>query len=107
MAERNPVVVPPRITNKIVCPKCGHDEFGGRRIQGTVVRTCTKCNQQWSGGYGMTPAESDPTVPVRHDPYVPPIRVNLDSKGGVVEERKRPDAIPDFRKGAPITSGEE
>lgn len=107
MTERNPVVIPQKRFTKPACPKCGCEDFGGRRIQGTVVRTCLKCGQQWSGGYGMSPADPDPLVPERPNTFVPPLRVGTDSKGQTTEERKKQDLTPDFKKGAPIPTGEE
>ena len=112
MNERNPVIITDRPSTEPKCPKCGHTDFGGRRIQGTVVFTClnAECRNQWSGGFGMSPATPDPRVPTAPDVYTPPLTVVVDPRTNVVvgELRKRVDLTPDFRKGAPIPlEGEE
>lgn len=111
MAERNPVIITERISSTPKCPKCGSEKFSGRRIQGTAVFKCqnTECLNEWSGGFGMSPAVADPRVPVAPEVYTPPLRLNIEPRTGQVEEiRKKVDPTPDFRKGALIPpEGEE
>lgn len=107
--ERNPLFVPEVASKKPACPKCGDTEnFSGRRIQGTVVFTCSRCGNKWHGGLPQEPR--DPRVPYPADPSPPTVSYvqNVKSPTGVEEIRKRVDLRPDFRKGAPIKEdGEE
>lgn len=110
MVERNPVFIPATIQKGLVCPKCGSDKFEGRRIQNTIVRTCSNkdCRQEWAGGYGMSPAAQDPRVPVAPEIYQPALKFVADGKGQVEEIRRKVDPTPDFKKGALIPpDGEE
>lgn len=106
MTERNPL---PNMERKPVskgCPKCGHDNYDGRCIQGGVIRkTCLKCGFKWEGGLGQVP--DDPLHPMPPDPYVPPVQfVGIRAKDGaltgVEEIDRKVDTTQYFRKGAPI-----
>lgn len=118
--KRNPLIIPkdkpaPKTRG---CPKCGHDDFVGRNIQGTVTWTCKspECGNKWTGGFPNAPADPngptpliDPTRPIIpvNPADRPPVAFVKDAKGNVVERRQPTSTVPHFRKGVPIPSGEE
>lgn len=107
--DRNPVIIPKEEPKKRGCPKCGCEDFSGRRIGGAnVVFTCANkdCKQQWSGG--LPQVAIDPRLPHAPDPVPPPISYTKNDKGMVVEEVRAVPLTQEFRKGAPIPPpGEE
>jgi len=72
-----------------------------------VTFTCSECGNKWQGGLQRTPI--DPRVPqLPENPATrPTVQFVKDSKGQDVELRRRVSTTPDFKKGAPVPSGEE
>lgn len=106
--ERNPLFIPERQSKRLGCPKCGDAEnFNGRRVQGVVTFTCSKCGNKWHGGLPQEPWDSrQPTPPDSSPPLVQYV-ASPKSETGYTEIRKRPDSRPEFRKGAPVGEGDE
>lgn len=106
---RNPLFIPePAERRTKGCPKCGHPDFEGRRIQGVPTFTCKKaeCRNQWQGG--LPQEVVDPRVPMPPDRYVPPVRFEHKLRGeGFEEIDRRVNVQQEFRKGAPVPEGEE
>lgn len=113
---KNPTFIPSReSTRRRGCPKCGHEDFDGRRIQGgSVVFTCQnkECRNKWSGGLPQAPAGPlDPVLPenprqrphVSFDPFIDPKTKELQFR----EESRAPDQSQVFRRGALIPDDEE
>ncbi len=108
--EKNRLIIPKRESRARVCPACGCDRYSGRNVGGTVTFTCQNdlCRNKWQGGLGTATPE---------DPLVPP-PVVLDKQSiEFVQNPKRTEGYeeimhpspktPDFRRGAPITEGED
>jgi hypothetical protein len=106
---RNPLIIPETSGRRRGCPKCGHPDYSGRRVMGVVTFRCKKvdCLHEWYGGLPQEP--SDPRIP--HPPINPTDRPTSDflrdEKGEFREVRRRPNLTPEFKKGAPIPSGED
>jgi hypothetical protein len=109
MQDNNKFIIPEDVKTKRGCPKCGCPDFVGRNVMGVVTWTCknSECGNKWSGGLPQVPL--DPTKP--HPPVDPADRPTLefvkDGKGQMHELRRSPNPTQDFRKGAPIPTGEE
>lgn len=108
---RNPFIIPEsKPLPRRGCPKCGGVDYSGDMYSGVAKFKCRLCGEQWMGGTGMQPA--DPTVPM--PPQNPKDSPNVDFKKTkehgdkpVPYTLKRPDLTTDFRKGAPVPSGED
>jgi hypothetical protein len=108
--DRNPLIIPEATPAKRKgCPACGHNEFLGRRVGGVITWTCRSptCGNKWQGG--LPQEEMDPREPrPPEDPRSkPPVTFEKDSKGQMVEQRRPVNLTQEFRKGAPVPSGEE
>ena len=106
--ERNPLFVPKLEPKTLVCPKCEKADYTGRNVQGVIHRTCRLCGHKWEGGLPQLP--QDPRIPMIPERYVPPVMFekSLDARNpNPIEVRRRVDATPEFRKGAPIPDRDE
>lgn len=110
--SRNPIIMPAPTVKRVGCPKCGHPDFDGRRIQGTLTFTCKnkECRNQWQGG--LPTFQQDPTKPMPPTSHTPDVQfLEIRSKDGSVlshEEIRRPQSTTQaFRRGAPVPDGED
>ena len=71
--------------------------------------TCTKeaCGNKWQGGLPQEPIDPRLPRPPENPKDLPPVRFERDSKGQFQEHRRAVNTTPEFKKGAPIPSGEE
>lgn len=108
MSTRNPTFIPTKLSTKRSCPKCGCEDFNGFAVSGLCTFICknTKCGNRWQGGRGVP---IDPRVPLPLESYIPPIQFEESDteKGKIIENRRRIDKTPDFRKGAKITNEDD
>jgi len=103
---RNPFVIPgekPRPRRG--CPVCGGMNFGGQMIYGTLHSKCRDCGNEWQGGVGQEP--QDPRIPSppqdpKSAPNVEFMRTKESGERPVDFLTRRPDVLPDYRKGAPV-----
>lgn len=107
--NRNPILIPTEAPKKRGCPKCGGQDFSGRRIGGAacIHFTCRDCGNEWDGGLPHVPID-----PLKPHPAENPNRQGIsfakNEKGMVVEEVRAVSLTSEFRKGAPIPPpGEE
>lgn len=102
--DRNPILLPEAASKKPACPKCSHDVFIGKNVQGVVLFTCQKCSNKWQGGLPRVP--EDPLRPMLPTAPPPVEQSALKDKDGRVvghEELRRPvSTLTDFRRGAII-----
>lgn len=109
--DRNPFILPDtKPSPRRGCPQCGGFDFSGDMYSGIAKFKCRICGKDWMGGTGMQPA--DPTVPM--PPQNPKDRPTIDftktkNSGDMPVPflSKSPDLTQDFRKGAPVPSGED
>jgi hypothetical protein len=107
--NRNPIIIPTEEPKKPGCPKCGGQDFSGRRIGGAASLhfSCRGCGNQWDGGLPHVPMDPrEPRPP--ENPLKTGVTFTKNDKGMVVEEVRGASLTPEFRKGAPIPPpGEE
>lgn len=106
--DRNPLLLPAVQPSRLKgCPACKHPDYNGRNVQGVITFTCAKCQNKWHGGLPQEP--QDQTIPL--PPVDPRDRPTVDfvrgPHGETLEVRRGVSTTPEFRKGAPIPSGEE
>lgn len=108
-AERNPLIVPrgKPIQRMTGCPKCKENDYVGRNIQGVITYKCNKCQNSWQGGLPQQPQDpSIPQAPV--DPRdKPTVDFARNKFGEVVEQRRGVNPTQEYRKGLPVTQGDE
>ena len=103
MSDGNNQFVLPRVeSRRIVCAKCGKSDWWGRVVQGSVTAHCNACGHQWQMGMAREPMDPRLPRPPENPKDNHPVHFAADSQGKAVELRRRVDATPDFKKGAPI-----
>lgn len=110
--DRNKLIIPdgPLLEGKRRgCPACGHQDFSGRRVMGQVTFTCknSECGNKWQGGLQQEPNDPHLPRPPENPKDKPPVAFEKDEKGEFKEVRRAVSTVPEFRKGAPVPSGEE
>lgn len=103
--ERNPLFIPEGKPAGAArgCPKCGQNDYLGRRAGSLIITTCQVCRNEW---YGQVPPVVDDRTP-RNPANVPIVSSFKDSKGQIHERINHPNPSPDFRRGAVVPNEDE
>lgn len=106
--EQNPLLIP-RVSapKKPCCPKCKHEDFGGRSVQGVAYFTCAKCRHQWQGGLPQVPMHPLDVRPPEGAPpsveFIRPLGMTPDGRPLPAIELDHPvSTVQYFRQGAPM-----
>ena len=102
--DRNKLFIPESTRKPLACPKCGSQNYSGRRVMGVVTFRCKKpgCLGEWYGGLPQEPADPRVPTPPIAPKDLPRVDFVKDAKGEFQEIRRRTNLVQEFRKGAPI-----